>query len=117
MVKFGNYNGKQLYKCEDCRTKFREGLLKKSKYAPGTITLTLDLYFSGLSLRKNARTLNDHFGLTLGATTIYDWIQKFVPMVSEYANGLAPRLSDTWHADELFVKMKGGIRRRAVRRT
>ena len=48
MVRFGNYNGKQLYKCKDCKTKFREGLLKKAKYPPETITLTLDLYFSGL---------------------------------------------------------------------
>lgn len=26
-----------------------------------------------------------------------------------YANTLTPELSETWHADELFVKMKGGI--------
>ncbi len=108
VVKFGNYNGKQLYKCKDCRTKFREGLIKKTKYTPETITLTLDLYFSGLSLRKIARTLNDHFDLTLGATTVYDWIQRFVPMISAYASRLTPQLSNAWHADELFVKMKGG---------
>ncbi len=108
VVKFGNYNGKQLYKCKDCRTKFSEGLLKKTKYTPETVTLTLDLYFSGLSLRKIARTLNDHFDLTLGSTTIYDWIQKFVPMISAYANSLVPKLSETWHADELYVRMKGG---------
>ena len=108
VVKFGNYNGKQLYKCKDCRTKFREDLLKKSKYTPETIALTLDLYFSGLSLRKIARTMNDHFGQSVGATTVYDWIRKFVPMVSDYANSLAPKVSDTWHADELFAKTRGG---------
>ena len=108
VVKFGNYNGKQLYKCKDCRTKFREGLLKKSRYSPETVALTLDLYFSGTSFRKTARIVSDHFGLTLGATTIYDWVQRFVPMISAYANSFAPKLSDTWHADELFVKMKEG---------
>lgn len=30
-------------------------------------------------------------------------------MISEYVNSLAPTLSETWQADELFVKMKGGI--------
>ena len=30
-------------------------------------------------------------------------------MISEYANTLSPQLSETWHADELFVKMKGGV--------
>jgi transposase-like protein len=44
-----------------------------------------------------------------GSTTIYDWIQKFVPMISAYANSLTPQLSDAWHADELFVHMKGGV--------
>ena len=110
VVKFGNYNGKQLYKCKDCRTKFREGLLKKAKYSPETITLTLDLYFSGLSIRKITRTLNDHFDMALAKSTVYHWIETFVPRISEYVNSLAPQLSDTWQADELFVKMKGGVK-------
>ncbi|MBI3859824.1 MAG: DDE-type integrase/transposase/recombinase [Thaumarchaeota archaeon] len=29
-------------------------------------------------------------------------------MVSDYVNSLAPHLSDTWHADEVFVKTRGG---------
>jgi putative transposase len=75
-----------------------------------TITLTLDLYFSGLSLRKITRTLNDHFDMNLGKSTVYRWIEAFVPKISEYVNSLRPQLSDTWHADELFVKMKGGVK-------
>jgi transposase-like protein len=108
VVKFGNYNGKQIFKCKDCKTKFREGLIKKARYTPETIALTLDLYFSGLSLRKIARTLNDHLGTEMGATSIYRWIQTYIPRISEYANSLVPQLSSTWHADELFVRMKGG---------
>jgi transposase-like protein len=110
VVKFGHANGKQVFKCQDCGSKFREGFLRKAKYSPETITLTLDLYFSGLSLRKIARTVNDHFDMTLTPMTIYRWIQKFVPGISEYVNSLSPQLSDTWHADELFVAMKGGRR-------
>ena len=108
VVRFGNYNGKQLFKCKDCRTKFREGLIKKAKYTPETITLTLDLYFSGLSTRKIARTVNDHFDTDIDQSTIYRWVGRFVPQISAYVDSLTPRLSDTWHADELFVKMKGG---------
>lgn len=33
---------------------------------------------------------------------------KRSPQISEYVNSLQPNLSETWHADELFVKMKGG---------
>ena len=108
VVKYGRANAKQVFKCRDCKRKFREGLIKKAKYSPETITLTLDLYFSGLSLRKIARTVNDHFDMTLTPMTIYRWIQRFVPQISEYVNSLSPQLSETWHADELFVKMKGG---------
>ena len=110
VVKFGHANGKQIFKCRDCGRKFREGLIKKAQYSPETITLTLDLYFSGLSLRKITRTINDHFDMTLAKSTVYFWIQRFVPRIAEYVDSLAPQLSDTWQADELFVKMKGGVK-------
>jgi transposase-like protein len=108
VVRYGHADGKQVFKCRDCGKKFREGLLKKTKYSPETITLTLDLYFSGLSLRKITRTLNDHFDTKLTAMTIYRWIQTYIPRISEYVSSLTPRLSETWQADEVFVKMKGG---------
>ncbi len=110
IIKFGISDNKQIFKCKDCKKKFREpSILKKAHYSPETITLTLDLYFSGMSLRKIARTVSANFGEDLCYSTIYTWIQKFVPKISEYVNSLSPELSDTWHADELFVKMKGGI--------
>lgn len=112
-VKYGMSANKQVFKCKDCQHKFREPtLLKKAKFSPELVTLTLDLYFSGLSLRKIARNVNDHFEIELGATTIYNWIQKYIPVISSYVNSLKPQLSDTWHADELFVKMKGGETRK-----
>lgn len=108
VIQYGRYGAKQVYYCKDCKHKFREpSAFKKAKFSPELITLTLDLYFSGLSLRKVVRNVNDHFGVSLGSTTIYNWIQKYVPLISQYINSLTPQLSDTWHADELFVRMKG----------
>ena len=107
--KYGYDAEKQIYKCKDCKTKFRYSLLKKAKYSPETVSLTLDLYFSGMSLAKIARTLNNHYDMHLGASSIYRWIQTYIPKISEYVNSLSPQLSDTWHGDELFVKMKKGI--------
>jgi putative transposase len=112
-VKYGMSANKQVFKCKDCQHKFREPtLLKKAKFSPELVTLTLDLYFSGLSLRKIARNVNDHFEIEIGVTTIYNWIQKYIPVISSYVNSLKPQLSDTWHADEVFVKMKGGETRK-----
>ncbi len=110
VIRCGRSRGKQAFRCNDCRHRFREqSLLRGSKYSPEMVSLTLDLYFSGTSLRKTARILNSHFGLSLGNATVHRWIQKFIPRISEYVNSLSPELSETWHADELFVKMKGGI--------
>jgi putative transposase len=109
VIKFGNKRGMQVFKCNDCGHRFREqALIRGSRYTPEVVSLTLDLYFSGTSLRKTARILNDHFDMSLGNATVFRWIQKFVPMVSEYAQSLTPELSETWQADEVFVKMRGG---------
>ncbi len=110
VIKFGSSHGKQAYKCNDCLHRFRESqILKRARYTPELVSLTLDLYFSGTSLRKIARIVNSQNDTNLGASSIYRWIQKYIPKISEYANSLNPELSDTWHGDELFVKMKKGI--------
>jgi len=78
----GVQNVKQIFYCKDCKTKFREpSMLNKVKFSPDLITLTLDLYFSGLSLRKIVRTVNDHFNVTIGNTTIFNWIKGYIPLV------------------------------------
>lgn len=107
-IRYGFSANKQVFKCKDCAHKFREpSLLKKAQFSPELITLTLDLYFSGLSLRKIARNVSDHFNVDIHFSTIYSWIERYVPIISDYVNSLKPELSGTWHADELFLRMKG----------
>ncbi len=108
VIHYGKYGSKKVFYCKDCKHKFREGSIVKTKFSPELVTMTLDLYFSGLSLRKIVRYVKDHFEVKLGVTTIYDWIAKYVPMIAEYANAQCPEVSQTWHADELFVKVRGG---------
>ena len=112
VIKFGVRKDKQTFRCNDCQARFTPSLIKKARYSPETITLTLDLYFSGMSYNKIARALNDNFDMNLGSASVYRWVNRFVPQISDYVNSLAPQLSDTWHADELFVKMKDGERER-----
>jgi len=108
-MKYGKSGTKQMFYCKDCHRKFRESsLLKTARFTPEFVTLCLDLYFSGLSLRKITRTVSTHFNIDVNFATIYRWIAKYVPMVSAYVNELAPQLSKTWHADELFVRVRGG---------
>ncbi len=108
IVKNGFDCGKQTYLCKDCKTRFvQDSLLKKAKFNEELVCLTLDLYFSGLSLRKIARSVSDHFNVDINYSTIYTWIQKYIPLISDYVNALTPQLSNQWHADELFVRLKG----------
>jgi transposase-like protein len=108
VVKNGFDCGKQTYLCKDCKVRFVvDSLLKKAKFNEELVCLTLDLYFSGLSLRKIARSISDHFNVDINYCTIYTWIQKYIPVISDYVNTLTPQLSGQWSADELFVRMKG----------
>ena len=114
VIRFGVSRKRQAFRCNDCQNRFRESaLLKGSRYTPEMVSPTLDLYFSGTSLRKTAKILNSHFGTRMGPTSIYRWIQKFVPRITEYAQPLTPELSGDWHADEVFVRMKNGINYKA----
>jgi transposase-like protein len=108
VIKYGFDCGKQTYHCKDCKARFvQDSLLKKAKFNEELVCLTLDLYFSGLSLRKIARSVSDHFNVDINYSTIYTWIQKYIPLISDYVNALTPQLSNQWNADELFVRMKG----------
>jgi transposase-like protein len=113
VIHYGKYGSKAVFYCKDCKHKFRESAIIKTKFTPELVTMTLDLYFSGLSLRKIVRHLRDHFDIKTGSTTIYDWISKYVPMIADYANSQCPELSKEWHADELFVKLRGGTHKGA----
>jgi transposase-like protein len=116
-IHYGKSAEKQVFYCKDCQHKFKEpSLLKKARYDPNIITLTLDLYFSGLSLRKVARSVNDHFGLEIDHSTVYNWIKTYIPIISNYVNSLVPSESSSkrWSADEVFVAMKDGVVRKTT---
>lgn len=110
VIHYGKSSGKQTYYCKDCQHKFTPCLLKKARYTPEMVMLTLDLYFSGLSLRKVARSVNDHFNLNMGSASVYRWIKRYVPIISEYVNSLVPPNSELkrWDADEVFAKFREG---------
>lgn len=98
---------KQRYLCRDCNKTFYQDSQFNYIRNPKLISLALDLYFKGLSLRKITDTINQFFQVKLHHETVRRWIMRFSEMVSEYTNKLQPKLSDTWHTDEQMVKVKG----------
>ncbi len=107
--RYGHDAGKQVFKCADCGKKFREqSLIKRARYDPEVIVVTLDLYFKGLSLRKISDHLKQFRGLEVGHQTVWYLIDKYVKMLNGYVSTLTPQLSGKWHEDEMKLKAKGG---------
>lgn len=38
------------------------------------------------------------------------WIKKYVKLMKDYVENIVPNVSDTWRADELYVKIKGDMK-------
>lgn len=111
IVRNGNRNIKsgirQRYLCNDCKKRFVIEPIKHIKGNSKIVTLTMDLFFKGLSLRDITDTIKQFYGLELHHETVRRWIMRFTEMANEYTNKLQPKLSKTWHTDEQMVKVKG----------
>jgi transposase-like protein len=67
------------------------------------------MYFSGESLRNTAKTLR-LIGAQVSYQTVYNWIEKYTALMTKYLDKITPQVSDTWRADELFLKVKGNMK-------
>ena len=79
------------------------------KNSPKTITLTLDLYFKGVSLRKIADHLKQFENTTVNQATILRWIRKYLKLLGGYAEKYKVEVGNIWHSDEttVFIKKEG----------
>ena len=69
----------------------------------------MQLYFSGESLRNVSRSLR-LIGVQVSHQTVYKWIEKYTALMEKYLDKITPNVSDTWRADELFLKVKGNMK-------
>ena len=104
-----NKAGKKIrYLCKSCnRTFIHEDGFKRVHYDPKVVTVALDLYFKGTSLRKIQDHMRQFYNLNLSHTTIHFWIRKYMELVDRYVSTLQPQTSMIWHADEMMVKAGG----------
>jgi len=100
----------QKFYCRDCHKYFTFNIgFERMKHNPQAITSAMQLYFSGESLRNTMRSLK-LLGVEVSYRTILNWIRKYVAIMKDYADKIVPNVSDTWRADELFVKVKGDMK-------
>jgi putative transposase len=106
-----NRNGdSQRFTCRGCgrRFVFNDGF-KRMGSSPQAITGALQLYFSGESLRSTQKFLRLQ-GVNVSHQTVHNWIARYVSLMKEYLDKIPPTVSDTWRADELYVKVKGDMK-------
>jgi transposase-like protein len=73
------------------------------------ITSAMQLYFTGESLRNVQKFLRLQ-GVKVSHVAVLKWIRKYIGLMGEYLEKIKPNVSDTWRADELYVKIKGDMK-------
>ena len=79
------------------------------KHNPQAITSAMQLYFSGESLRNTMESLQ-LLGVEVSHQTVSNWIKKYVALMKDYTEKIVPNVSDTWRADEIYIKVKGNMK-------
>jgi transposase-like protein len=109
-IRHNKYGDIQKFSCKSCGKFFTANLgFERMKHNPQGITAAMQLYFSGESLRNTARSLH-MIGVEVSPRTILRWIEKYTGLMERYLATIQPQLSDTWRADEMFLKMKGNLK-------
>ena len=112
--KFGIRHNKsgdiQRFVCSDCSKTFSINLgFEKMKSTPQAITQSLQLYFTGESLRNVQKFLKLQ-GVNVSHKTIYFWIKKYTGLMKSYLDKITPQVGDVWRADEVYVKIRGELK-------
>jgi transposase-like protein len=100
----------QKFLCRDCHKYFTFNIgFERMKHNPQAITSAMQLYFSGESLRNTMNSLK-LLGVEVSYRTILNWIKKYVRLMQNYTESIIPKVSDTWRADEIYLKVKGNMK-------
>jgi putative transposase len=104
------YGDIQRYLCKSCSRRFSINIgFEKMKASPQIVTSSMQLYFSGESLRNVQKFLRLQ-GVNVSHVAVYKWIRKYVALMESYLEQIRPQVSNTWRADELFLKVSGNMK-------
>ncbi len=98
----------QRYRCKLCNHKFIVNIgFERSRANPKAVTVALDLYFKGVSLRKVCDHLKQFHNISVTHVSIINWITKFVDTVKPYVDSITPpHLSGIYHVDEMMIHVR-----------
>ena len=98
----------QRYFCKDCKKRFIQnngfyGMKNHKK----KITLCLDLFFRGMSLRKIQEHLQAFYPHNSSHMTILRWVRKYSVMIGNYTDKLKVNSGNEIMSDEMEYAVKG----------
>jgi transposase-like protein/DNA-directed RNA polymerase subunit M/transcription elongation factor TFIIS len=99
----------QRFKCMSCSHRWNAKTVgfEHMRANPHAITVALDLYFKGVSLRKIVDHLKQFEHVNVSHVAVLKWIQKYVEVMRVYVDAMKPELSRVFHADETKVNIRG----------
>jgi transposase-like protein/DNA-directed RNA polymerase subunit M/transcription elongation factor TFIIS len=99
----------QRFKCMSCSHRWNAKTVgfEHMRANPHAITVALDLYFKGVSLRKIVDHLQQFEHINVSHVAVLKWIQKYVAVMRDYVDAMKPELSRVFHADETKVSIRG----------
>jgi len=109
-LRHNSYGDLQRFTCKACGKRFTQNLgFERMKANSRAITSAMQLYFTGESLR-NVQKLLRLQGVEVSHVAIYKWIRKYVRLMEKYLEQIQPQVSNTWRADELYLKVHGNMK-------
>jgi len=97
----------QRFKCKKCAHKWSDNLgFANNKVNSKIITVAIDLYFKGVSLRKVKEHLKLFYGIDVSPSSVLYWIRKFGEVVAPYVDQFQPQLSRVYHVDEMMIHVR-----------
>jgi transposase-like protein len=109
-VRHNDYGDIQVFFCKECERHFvLNAGFEGMKSTPQDITAAMQLYFTGLSFRNVTKALKLR-GVKVSHVAVYKWINKYTALMEQYIEKIQPQVSDTWRADEIYVKIKGDMK-------
>ena len=109
VVKHGRRAGLQRYLCKNCNHHFHDtkNSLPRMRNDSTVIVTSLNLYYSGLSMRKVREQIENIYGKSLSQVAIHYWVHKYAKLVKDYVSSLEPKLFGKYHHDETEIKVNG----------
>lgn len=98
----------QRFKCKDCGFRFvKDDGFYRMRNSPQKITLCLNLYFSGVSLRKIQEHLKAFYPHNSSHETIHGWIEKYPKIIGGFTDNLKVNSGSEVQIDEMEYSTRG----------